>query len=180
MANISINLLPIEFRAEEVKRTKFYKIQIIGIAAILIFVFLSSLTVALRILQSQNIALAKNTVSKQEIRVEEFKGTQATLILLQNRLSAIKRYANNFSKQNETYQAVTESLPSSVLINSLNIDKDGSASFVAAIADVSSLEKLFSAILKSQEDDQFTDASIDTLSMGRDGVFRLSIKLKAK
>ena len=50
---IAINLLPIEFTEQEVKRAKFIKIQTIGVFVILLMVFLSSLSVALVILQSQ-------------------------------------------------------------------------------------------------------------------------------
>ena len=55
METISINLLPKEFTAEEIKQGKFYKIQAVGISVILLMVFLSVLTISLRIFQSSKI-----------------------------------------------------------------------------------------------------------------------------
>ena len=63
MSQIAINLLPYEFREQEIKRTKFYKLQSIGIGIIMLMVFLSSLTVALRVLQSQNISQIQKQVA---------------------------------------------------------------------------------------------------------------------
>ena len=53
MAKVTINLLPLEFREQDLNNAKFYKVQIIGVAVVLLIIFLSSLTVALRILQSK-------------------------------------------------------------------------------------------------------------------------------
>ncbi|MDP3758371.1 MAG: hypothetical protein Q8Q86_01500, partial [Candidatus Daviesbacteria bacterium] len=66
---ISINLLPLEIIELEIKKTKFYKIQFVGIAVILSLVFLASLTVALRILQSRNISEVQAKLSQIEQKV---------------------------------------------------------------------------------------------------------------
>ncbi len=56
MFKIEINLLPLECRVEENKKARFYKIQAIGVVIILLLIFLSSITVALGVLQSQNLS----------------------------------------------------------------------------------------------------------------------------
>ena len=66
---ISINLLPPEFLAEDIKRIKFVKIQTIGIGIVLVMIFLASLTVSLRILQSYNIAQIQNKLGQIEEKV---------------------------------------------------------------------------------------------------------------
>ena len=69
MGKLSINLLPVEFTAEEVKRAKFYKIQTLGVGIILFMIFLASITVSLRILQSHNINLVQAKMIIKELRL---------------------------------------------------------------------------------------------------------------
>ncbi len=179
MANISINLLPMEFRQEELKRSKFYKIQFIGISVILATVFLSSLTVALRILQSQNIASAQGEVSTKLQEVEGFKGLQASLFLIQNRVKTLGQYTGIPSRQNLTYQDLNKVLTPSVTLSSLSVDKDGNALIVAAVSDILALDS-FLASLIAKEDSKFSEVSIESLSRSRDGAYRASLKLTPK
>lgn len=177
--NISINLLPIEFRAEEVKKAKFYKIQALGVVVILITIFFSSLTIALGILQSQSIKVAQTTVTQQESKVSDFKTTENSLFLLKNRLAAISQFEGKLSKQNETYQSLSQTLSAAVNITSLNIDRLGNALVVASLPDISMLDSSMDLLI-DEEQSKFKEVAIDSLSRGRDGVFRVSFKLTPK
>lgn len=179
MANISINLLPIEFRQEELKRSKFYRIQFIGILVVLVTVFLSSLTVALRVLQSQNIASAQTEVTQKQKEVEGFKNIQASLFLIQNRVKTLGQFTGILSRQNLTYQNLNKTLTPSVTLSSLSVDTEGNALIIAAVNDILALDSFLSNLI-NKEDSAFKEVSIESLSRSRDGAYRVSLKLTPK
>lgn len=181
MAHISINLLPIEFKLEQVKRSKFYKIQLIGVATIFLVIFLSSLTVALRILQSQNISRVQNQITQAESKLSGLKNTQASLLLLKNRLTAINQFLGVPSKQSQIYKLVTDLLPESVSVNSIGVDKDGNVVILAIAKDGNSLDNLINNLtIKEKNGDKISQVSLDGVNRGKDGIYRLSFKIKPK
>lgn len=176
---ISINLLPPEFLAEELKRTKFVKVQTIGVGVILVMIFLASLTVALRILQSYSISQIQGRLGQIEEKVLNLKDRQASMILLKNRLAAINKYFDEPSIQSNMYALLDKLIPQSVAITSLSVDKKGDAVVIAVIPDSTSLD-LFMANLLSPDRmmGKIKQVSIESLNRGRDGVYRLSLKIE--
>lgn len=181
MEKISIDLLPLEFKTEEVKRAKFYKIQSIGIAAVLLVSFLASLVVALRVLQSQRISKTQDNLTKQEERVTKLKDTQATLILLKNRLTAINEYLGVPSKQSQMYKLINNLIPALISVTSISVSKSGDIVILATAPDGNSLDELILNLTnKDSNQNKISSVSIDNLSRGRDGIYRLSLKVKPK
>lgn len=168
-----------EFRQEELKRNKFYRIQFIGILIILVTVFLSSLTVALRVFQSQNIASAQSEVSTKVQQVEGYKTLQASLFLIQNRVKTLGQYTGIPSRQNLTYQDLNKVLTPNIAISSLSVDSEGNAAIVAAASDILALDSFLSNLI-AKEDSKFSEVSIENLSRSRDGAYRASLKLIPK
>lgn len=180
MTKISINLLPPEFTMEEVKRAKFIKVQTAGVAVILLMVFLSSLTVALRVLQSHNIQQVETKYSLAEQRVSGLKDVQASLILLKNRLTAINQHLGTSSKQASMYKLLDTIIPNSVTISSLVVDKSGNASVVGVAPDSEAVDSVISSLTdKELNENRIAEVSIDSMNRGRDGLYRISLKIKA-
>lgn len=181
MAKITINLLPDEFRLEEVKRAKFVKMQALGVVVILIMIFLSSLTVALSILQSRNLSQFQSKVSGAEQRISKSKDTQAQLLLLQNRLTVIREYFGTQSEQVQMYKLLESLLPASISINSIAIDKGGGALILAIAPDGNSVDQLFTNLLSEDSSGgKISKVNIESLSRGRDGIYRISFKVVAR
>lgn len=181
MAKVSIDLLPLEFRAEDLKRAKFYKIQTIGVSIILVMIFLSSLTIALRILQSQRNKQIQARVSQSEERISGLKNTQASLILLKNRLTTINQYLGTPSKQSEMYRLIDKLLPQSVSISSIAVDKSGEVLILAVASDGASLDRLVESLTSKQTNqDKIKEVSFETINRGKDGIYRLTFKVKPK
>lgn len=174
--NISINLLPEEFRSREIKREKFYKIQALGIIAILATAFFASLSIALRVLQNQSLSLIQASVSSEEIRIDELKTKQASLFFLKDRLGKISKYLDKLSRQNQTFQFISSLIPPQIVISSLAVDKSGSALIVASSVSIGALDNFFTSLAGSN-DSKFAKISIESLSRGRDNIFRVSFKL---
>ncbi|MBI2337869.1 hypothetical protein HYU95_01685 [Candidatus Daviesbacteria bacterium] len=178
---ISINLLPPETIAEERQKSRFYKIQFIGIAVILIMVFLASLTLALQVLQSRNISVARAQLSEEEQKVVNLKSTQASLLLLKNRLTVINQYLGVSSKSSALYRLIDKLVPPSVVVNSINIDKGGDMTLSALVADSVSLDDLLDSLVsKDDKENKISQVSIQSLGRGRDGQYRISFKIGLK
>ncbi|MDD5147263.1 MAG: hypothetical protein PHV63_01765 [Candidatus Daviesbacteria bacterium] len=179
MARILINLLPPEVMAQELKKAKFYKIQFAGIIIVLIMVFLASLTLALRILQNQSIAVIQATLAQEEQKVSDLKGTQASLFLLKNRLNGIDQYFGKSSQQSSMYKLIDKLIPVSVLVNAITIDKTGGAVVLATVPDSASLDNLVNNLTnKEVNESKISQVSVETLNRGRDGFYRIGFKIK--
>ncbi|MBI4038617.1 hypothetical protein HY384_01520 [Candidatus Daviesbacteria bacterium] len=181
MVKISINLLPKEFALEEIKKARFYKIQAAGVAIILIMIFLASLTMALRILQSQNITRVQARLSAAEQQVNNLKDTQASLLLLKNRLSLIDQVLNSPSKEVLMYKLMDKLIPAQVIVNSVTIGKAGEVKFTAVVPDGQVLENLLVNLTTNEKNDnKIAQVSIETLNRSRGGLYRVNIKVKPK
>lgn len=181
MGTLSINLLPPEFRSEEVKREKFYKIQVIGVAVILFMAFLASVTVALRILQSHNITQVQAQLSQEEQKIEQLKDKQASLLILKNRLTTISKYLGVSSQQAAIFELVNRLLPAPVYVSSLSVDRLGQVLISAVVPDAITLDKMILDLTSPQTNqDKISQVSIDSLNRGKDGIYRLSLKIKPK
>lgn len=176
---ISINLLPAEFLAEELRRVKFIKVQIIGIGVVLLMIFLASLTVALRILQSYNISQVQNKLGQVEEKVSSLKNKQASLILLKNRLSTIDTYLGTPSIQNTMYTLLERLIPQSIVVTSLSVDKEGNTTIITVVPDAQTLDNLMSNLISPDiNEGKIKQVSIESLNRGRGGVYRLSFKIE--
>lgn len=176
---VAINLLPIEFRAEAIKTAKFYKIQTVGVAIILLMTFLASLTVALRILQSQNISQIQAKLTKSEAKISDLKNTQASLFLLKSKLTTINQYLGISSNQTQTYKLITKLLPPSISINSISVDKSGEVLVLALAPDGNSVDNLITNLTSKEiNEDKISQVSLESINRGKDGIYRLSLKIK--
>src|SRR3989338_7939264 len=181
MAKISINLLPPEILAEQIKGSRFYKIQLIGITVILMMVFLLSLTVVLRILQNRSIVMAQVEMDAVLQQVSGLKSTEASLYILKNRLAVISKYLGVSSKQSSMYKLIDEMIPSSAALNAVNVDKEGGVVLLLSVFDSDSLDTLITNLSqKESNEDKIDQVSIDSLNRGRDGIYRISLKIKSK
>lgn len=181
MANIAIDLLPSEFRVEEVKKAKFLKVQTIGIGAILLVVFLSSLIIALRILQSQRIAKIQSNLTQLENRTTNLKDVQASIILLKNRLSSIAELLGISSTQAQMYKLVEGLVPPSVVISSISVSKDGHVLILAITSSSSSIDELINKLIsKESNDGKVGSLSLESINRGKDGIYRINFKVSPK
>lgn len=181
MTKISINLLPPEIVTEESKNIKFYKIQFLGVFIILVLIFLTSLTLALQILQNRNIVAAQAMLSESEQKVAGLQKTQVSLFILKNRLAVISQYLGVASKQSSIYKLINKLIPTSVVVSSIFVDKGGVIVLLALVPDRESLDQTLSNLTdKEKNEDQFNQVAVEALNRSKDGVYRISMKIKPK
>lgn len=178
---ITIDLLPVEFKAEDLKRAKFYKVQAIGVVIIMLTAFIASSIVALRILQTQQILQTQVLLAENEQRVTDLKSAQGYLLLLKNRLTAINQYLGVPSKQAQMYVLIEKLLPPVVAISTISVDKNGEVLVLATSADSGSLDNFINNLLsKETNEDKVKEVSLENLNRSKDGIYRLSFKIKPK
>lgn len=181
MQGLSINLIPAELGAEELRRKKFIRVQIFGISAILLLAFLASVTISLRILQQQDIRREQERLSEVESRVTQLKNREASLFVLKNRLATASRFLETPSKQVIIFNLVNSLLPSSIAANSMVVDRSGNISVSAATSDSAALDSfLDSLVSKETNQDKVSQVVVESLSRARDGTFRVNFKVVPK
>lgn len=181
MSRISINLLPPEFMAAELKASKFHKVQAIGIGVILFMIFLSSLTFALRILQNRTGELLQARLSKAEQRTADLKNTQASLILIKDRVKIIDQYFGIPSKHTTVYNLVDDLMPSSIIINAMTIERSGNLILLGATPDSQILDTFINSLTTNKTSlDLVKEVTIESLNRARDGLYRFTLEVTPK
>lgn len=177
----NIDLLPPEYKTAQLKKGKFYKVQSIGIVIIMLTAFIASSIVALRILQTKQILQVQAQLAEIEQKVTGLKSTQGYLLLLKNRLTAINQYLGVPSRQAQMYVLIEKLLPPVVAISTIAVDKNGEVLVLATSADSGSLDSFIDNLLSSEtNEDKVKAVSMENLSRGKDGIYRLSFKIKPK
>lgn len=178
MAKIAINLLPPEFMAEKLKVIKFYKVQAIGVGIILVMIFLTSIIIALRIIQSRTTSLVAGRLAEAEEKATQLKSTQASLVLLKDRLKVIDQFLGIPSKQTSIYKLIDELIPSSVAVNVISIEKSGELTLLASVSDYQTLDRLINDLTnKETTQGRIKEVSIDSLNRTKESFYRISLKI---
>lgn len=181
MSKITINLLPVEFRKAQAEQSKFYKVQYLSILTVLALAFLASTTVALRIFQSQSVSSAQGNLEQISQRVVDSKVKEASLVALKTRLSTINQLSSVPSKQRATFSIVSNLLPASAQISSLVVDKAGNITLSITSADNSALDSFLNDLVSyERNEDKISEVTLESLSRGRDGVYRANLTISAK
>lgn len=179
--SISIDLLPLEFKQENIKKAKFYKIQAIGVFIILFVVFVASLTVALRFLQSQRISQVNESLTENESKIADLQGTENLLILLKNRLTTINEYLGIASTQVKMYDLIDKLLPSSISLTSVSVNNKGEILLSATTLSGDGVDELVERLTDPEiNEDKISSVSLENLNRGRDGIYRMSFKITPK
>lgn len=179
MTFISINLLPEEVILEQTKKIKFVKIQVISIVLLLLTFFLASLTIALRVLQTQRITQVQGKLTEVEGKISGYKGLEDNIVLLKNRVASISQYLGVPSRSSQIYDFIEQNIPPQVSINSLTIDKEGNSYLALILSDTSTMDSIISGLFEASNDKiKIEQVDVGGISRGRDGIYRLTLKLK--
>lgn len=181
MQKISINLLPVEFSVIQEREKRFYKVQAISIAVLLLLIFLASTTVALGYLQSKQVKQAQSDLSSAENLVSGLKDKESSLMALKNRINNIQQIQKDPSKQRTMYNLIDSLIPSNITVNSISIDKGGDVLISAVFRNISLFDDFVENLVsKEKNEGRITTVGIENLSRARDGQFRASFKVDTK
>jgi hypothetical protein len=176
----SINLLPEEFSVKQKEQQKFNTVQTFSVVGVLVLVFLASVVVVLRLLQSQKIDKLQSDTQLIESKVSDFKGKEASLFVLKNRLTNVSQILKQPSKQVDNYYLVAKIIPSGVLISSISVDRFGSVSLALLCPNQKLLEQLLAGLTSPTAFKTFNQIEVESLTRGKDGFYRANLKVVPK
>lgn len=180
MSAISINLLPAEFKIDQKTQKKFQLVQRISIAILLFLIFLASASSALKILQAQDISKLRKEATVQEDRITSFKDKEVALVVLKNRLSAINQIIKSGSDNGAVYKQVSALIPPEVVITAVSVNRSGDVSMSIIAPDLLALERVLSDLTSARAFKAISKIELESLSRGRDSVFRSNLKISAR
>ena len=142
--------------------------------------FLASLVLTLRFLQSRNLNQINTEFIEQENKISNFREKESTLVLLKDRLTIINKLTANPSKQKVIYDAILGKVPSDISISSVILDTSGNLTISASAGSASSLSNFFTALSSKEAFKTISAVNVESLSRGRDGVYRVIVRVLAK
>lgn len=175
---MAINLLPVEVTRQQQKEARFYQVQSISIASLLVLIFLSSTTLALSFLQNSSINLANTNLQAAEEKVIQFKDKEGSLVILKNRLTVLDQIIGTPSKQRLVYNLVTALLPPSISPTLAVTDTSGNVTLTLATQDRLALDNYLKDLVNPEKNEgRVAKVDVESLSRGRDGVYRINLKI---
>jgi len=180
MKGISINLLPQEATISQRKAGRTRRANVLSIVFLMLMFFLASVLVTLRILQNQTISKLQVEAQTSEGQISELRDKESTLVLLKNRLDLISQYRSIPSKQKNVYDAVSSKLPPSITVSAISLDTGGNLSISTISQDSQALQSLLADLTSEESFSKIGSISVESLSRGRDGTYRISLKLTSK
>lgn len=178
---ILINLLPQEFTKASQQQAKYYKLRLVAIISLMLIVFLTSTTIALRILQNRQVEAAKFTLEAAQTQVSQFKQTEVSLVVLKDRLNNISQIITTSSKQNAMYSLINSLIPPSISVDSITIDRTGNTVLSVSGREAAVLDDFISNLSdNSKNESKIASVEINNFSRSRESLYRLSIKIAAR
>lgn len=175
---ITINLIPQELRVAQKKEDGLKKLQLFGTMFILLLIFLSSLSYALRILQSQSIDKAQRSVEGVESQISKLQIREQSVLTLKDRVVNISRISALPSKQRIVYNLVKSLTPAGVTISTIAVERDGTAAISIAASDNGLIDNFTNSLLSPEKNGgKISRVEIDNLSRGSDKFYRASMKV---
>lgn len=181
MAKLSINLLPAEYANIYSSNVRFQKIQRIGIGILILLIFLSSLTFALSLLQNSNILQANTNLQAAENAVSQFKFQEESLVLLKDRLNNLQRISSTPSRSNIMYNLINILMPVSLTPTLIVTDTFGNISLTVVTINSTDVDNFILTLINPQKNQGLVSkVDIESLSRGKDGVYRVNLKIFTK
>ncbi|MDO8638688.1 MAG: hypothetical protein Q7R43_03870 [Candidatus Daviesbacteria bacterium] len=178
---LMINLLPSEVILSRKQYSKFSMVSKISAAALIILVFFTSTTLALRFSQTFEQKKVEEGLVMAESKVSDLKGKEGQVIALKQRLDSISSILGNDTKRKAIFNMVVFLIPPDMQVLEVNVDKSGNMSVTLSSASLSSIQTLFDNLgNKEKNSDLISKVDLDGISLGRDSVYRFSLKITPK
>lgn len=180
MEKITINLIPAEFAQKQRTQGRYGRLQLVGILLVLLVFLLASITFALSIIQNQNINVLAGNVKKLEDKVASYREKEGALLLLKNRLTNIGSHKSE-SRPRLIYEFVSSNIPEGIYTSSISINSGGYVLISASTQQKDSLDEFINSVVRSEEGKALIASAVfENLNRGRDGLYRVNIKITAK
>ncbi len=179
-SSLLINLLPPEIILFRKQSTRISFINKASIVVLLILIFLTSTTVVLRVLQNKNLQEVDNQIVFAQSKINSLKDREGYAIALKSRVSSIASIGEN-SKQTAIFNLVTSLAPVEVDTQSISVERNGLMVFSANSPSLSALQSFLTNLSsKEKNSDLISTVALESMSKGRDNIYRVSFRIVPK
>ena len=177
---ILINLLPPETLLFNKQSHRLRLIDRISMAFFVVFVFFTSLTLVLRILQNTKLQTINGSLVQAQAKVADLKDKESYAVVLKQRLASIQKLTSG-SKAVAVFNLISALVPADTSLSSFGIDKTGNIKLSAASPSADSLEVFINNLTnKEKNSDLVSKIDLDSLALGKDGSVRYGLKVTVK
>ncbi len=177
MEKVDINLLPTEVSEQQIKQSKFNRVQSISIGILLLLILVTSMTVALRVIQSNNLKKMQNNVTNLEEKISSFKDKEAAVVVLKNRVNAIKELLNVPHKQTSMFNLITDQFAPGVSASSVTVDRGGNVTISLTTTNSGALEQELNLLTSDEYFKKIAKIDVESLAGSREGSYRVNLKI---
>lgn len=178
---ISINLLPPEVIFQRKQSSKLSLVSKMSIAMLVVLIFFTSATFALRISQRSQLQEAQQGLVSAQEKVSRLQGKGAQVAALKQRLSSIQTLMGSPSKTQKVFNVIAPLLPADINASELAIDEKGNIDMLASSPSIVSINNLISDLSnKDKTSNLISRIDLTSLSAGKDSVYRFGLKMIAK
>ena len=175
----SVNLLPPEMLHKQ--NPKIALINKISIFTLTTLVFFTSATLALRLSQNFELQNVKKNLVRAEEKVTSLRGSEERVTLLKERLAAIQGIMSGDIKRKTIFNLIVYLIPPEIQVSELSVDKGGNVNLALSGTSSLFLQTLTDNLANQEKNsDMITKVDLDGLSIGKDGIFRASLKIIPK
>ncbi|MDO8570490.1 MAG: hypothetical protein Q7R97_02795 [Candidatus Daviesbacteria bacterium] len=179
--HLMINLLPQDIILKRKQHSKFALISKISIAVLVVLVFLTSTTLALRFSQALKLKETEQGLVVAEGKINSMTDKEGQLIALKKRLDSISSILGGDSKRKSIFNMVVYLIPPDIQVLELSVDKSGNMIISLNSSSLLSIQTLFSDLgEKEKNSDLISKVNLEGLSMGRNAVYTFSLKITPK
>lgn len=178
---LSVNLMPQELEASKKDKSNFYLVRNICIAIMLVFLSIAAIITGLTFYQGTRLKGAENRLKDIEGKILALKEREKLLFSLKQRISSIKDLVSEPAKSTDSFNFITDIIPTSVKIIQISIDKVGKVTFTGEVDDVDNLEFFFNDLAVPQEKNiRIARVDLENLSLAQDKKYRFEVVISLK
>ena len=180
MPGISVNLLPKDVILQRRQNSKLSIVNRLSVGLLITLVFFTSATLAVRIMQRTQLQNVQQGLVYAQEKVQNLSGKEEQVIILKNRLDAIGSLMGGDSKRKEVFNTVIHLTPLDLQVIEVLVDKNGIMTISFSGSSLPSIKELLANLSNKENGLDPAKINLEGLSLGKDSVYRFTLKIIPK
>lgn len=175
---VLVNLLPPEVLLQRRQSFKLSLANKLSIVALVSLVFFSSVTLAFRLTQNAQMKNAENDLAFATEKINTLKPREQDAILLKGRLESIQKLIGGDDKRKAIFNLVVYLALPNMQISDVSVDPQGGMNISMISRTLESFDDFLSKLSHKETNSGIIQkVYLESLSMGRDGTYRFTLKI---
>lgn len=176
-----LNLLPEDVLVERKQNSKLILVNKLSIGVLVLIILITVGVITLRLSQEAPLKTAQQDLSSVQAKVNSLKEREEQLLTLKQQLSLINTLSGGDIKKRAFFNLMALSLPAEMTISDLDVDKTGKVTVTLSTTSIQSMETLLANLTnKERNSDLVAKIELDSLALGKEGLYRFSLGMAPK